>query len=109
MWIHNVAAMPLLLPLALIRGTGAWEVCEGQGNISLRWLDPRLERGVSAPMIAEQGVPAAEKRDSLALSPPGRTLLWLPVLGKAGHMVTVQEQGSHTCPASEGRRVTLGQ
>lgn len=69
-------------------------------------VGPKAERGVSAPMIAEQGVPAAEKRDSLAPgSPPGRTLLWLPVLGKAGHMVTVQEQGSHTCPASEGRRV----
>ena len=55
-------------------------------------VGPKAERGVSAPMIAEQGVPAADKRDSLAPgSPPGRTLLWLPVLAKAGHMVTVQE------------------
>ena len=68
-------------------------------------VGPKAERGVSAPMIAEQGVPAAEKRDSLAPgSPPGRTLLWLPVLAKAGHMVTVQEQGSHSMPCVGGKK-----
>ena len=55
-------------------------------------VGPKAERGVSAPMIAEQGAPAAEKWDSLVPgSPSGRTLLWLPVLAKAGHMATTQE------------------
>lgn len=32
-------------------------------------------------------------------------LLWLPVLGKAGHMVTgPEEQGSYSMPCTEGRR-----